>query len=32
MQLNPNGPNYELLKSNEDEMKNYEIYIKKRNK
>ena len=32
MQLNPNGPNYELLKSIEDEMKNYEIYIKKRNK
>ena len=26
MKLNPNGPNYELLKTIEDEMKNYEIY------
>ena len=26
MQLNPNGPNYELLKTIEDEMKNYELY------
>ena len=25
MKLNPNGPNYEILKSIEDEMKNYEI-------
>ena len=25
MKLNPEGPNYKILKSIEDEMKNYEI-------